>query len=61
MPGKNASLSRANAARRAQMLTSIGRSLREGYDTARPLPDRLAALVRRIEQSADQAPKKVQD
>ena len=39
--------------------SSIGRWLREEYDTAQPLPDRLAALVRKIEQSTERVRRKV--
>jgi hypothetical protein len=53
MPGKNASLSRENAANRTQMLAEIGRRLRKEYDAPLPLPDRLAALVKKIEQSTE--------
>ena len=52
-------LSREKAAHREQMLTSIGRWLKEEYDTAQPLPDRLAALVRKIEQSTESQAKGV--
>jgi len=52
-------LSREKEAHREQMLTSIGRWLREEYDTAQPLPDRLAALVRKIEQSTERVRRKV--
>jgi hypothetical protein len=47
-------LSSEKAARRAQILASIGRGLREGHDAAQPLPDRLADLVRKIEQSTSE-------
>ena len=43
-------LSRKNAACRAQVLAEIGQKLREGYDAEQPLPDRLADLMRRIDQ-----------
>ena len=43
------SLSRDNAAHRAQALALIGRMLREGYDAGQPLPDRLAELVSKID------------
>jgi hypothetical protein len=33
------------------MLALIGRLLREGFDTAQHLPDRLSDLVKKIEQS----------
>jgi hypothetical protein len=51
MRGLSASLERERAAHRAQMLALIGRLLREGYDTAQPLPDRLSDIVRKIERS----------
>jgi hypothetical protein len=44
-------LSSEKAAHRTQILASIGRGLREGHDATQPLPDRLADLVRKIEQS----------
>ena len=46
-------LSREIAACRAQVLAELGRRLREGYDAEQPLPDRLAELVRKIEQFAN--------
>lgn len=46
-------LSRENAAHRARVLAEIGRRLREGYDAEQPLPDRLADLVRIIDQLPD--------
>jgi hypothetical protein len=39
-----------NAAHRVRVLAEIGRGLREGHDAAQPLPDRLADLVREIDQ-----------
>jgi hypothetical protein len=44
-------LSHENAVHRARVLAEIGRGLREGHDE-QPLPDRLADLVRKIEQSS---------
>jgi hypothetical protein len=35
----------------AQVLAEIGRRLRDEYDIAEPLPDRLASLVRQVERS----------
>jgi hypothetical protein len=39
-----------DALTRKKALDSIGRTLREEYDTSQPLPDRLANLVDQIEQ-----------
>jgi hypothetical protein len=50
--GRNGVLAE-KAAHRAQILASIGRGLREGHDATQPLPDRLADLVRKIEQSGE--------
>jgi hypothetical protein len=47
-------LSREITACRAQVLADLGRRLREGYDAEQPLPDRLAELVRKIEQSTNE-------
>ncbi len=44
------SLSRENTAYRAQLLADLGRRLRDGCNAEQPLPDRLADLLRRIEQ-----------
>ena len=44
---------RENAAHRTQMLSEIGRRLRDGYDAAQPLPDRLADLVRQLSRVRD--------
>ena len=44
---------RENAAHGAQVLAEIGRGLRDGYDAGQPLPDRLADLVRKIDQLPD--------
>jgi hypothetical protein len=43
-------LSSEKLAHRAQVLASIGRGLREGHDATQPLPDRLADLLRKIEE-----------
>jgi hypothetical protein len=46
-------LSFEKAARKAAhgaLLAAIGRGLRERHDAAQPLPDRLADIVRRIDQ-----------
>jgi hypothetical protein len=53
MPRKKASLGPEDALARGQILASIGRSLREGYDIKEPLPDRLANLVRQIVRRTD--------
>jgi hypothetical protein len=53
----NQFFSRGRAARRQEVLASIGRELRNHYDSPQPLSDRLAELVRKIERSAS----KVQD
>jgi hypothetical protein len=55
---RNALLSREKEAHRAQMIASIGRVLRDAYDTAQPLPDRLASLVRQIAEPIDDSQKK---
>ena len=52
MGGKSALWLREKAARTKEVLASIGRGLREQHDDApHPLSDRLAELVRKIEQS----------
>ena len=43
--------SRENATRMKQVLVSIGRAMKERYDTAQPLPGRLAELVTKLESS----------
>jgi hypothetical protein len=43
----------AKAAHMAQVQASIGRLLRDDYDTAQPLPKRLADLVRQIAQPTE--------
>jgi len=48
-------LSREKAAHRTQILASIGRGLREVYDTAQPLPDRISDLVRQIAQPTEES------
>jgi hypothetical protein len=48
-------LSREKAAHRTQILASIGRGLREVYDTAHPLPDRISDLVRQIAQPTEES------
>jgi hypothetical protein len=57
MPRKKTSLGPEETLVRRQVLASIGRSLRGGYDIEQPLPDRLANLVRQIAQrAADKKP-----
>jgi hypothetical protein len=53
MRAKTALLAHEQAAHRGQMLALIGRLLRQEYeyDTAQPVPDRIADLVKKIEQS----------
>ncbi len=53
MGGKSAFVLREKAARTNEVLASIGQGLREQYDAPQALSDRLAELVRRIEQSTD--------
>lgn len=48
---KNVPLSsREDTACRALVLAEVGRQLRARYEAEQPLPDRLAGLVRRIDQ-----------
>ena len=54
MGGKSALLLREKAARTKEILTSIGPGLRKQYDAPQPLSDRLAELVRKIEQSTNE-------
>jgi len=49
MSGNKVFLSRERADRMAQVRASIGRRLKEEYETARPLPERLSYLVKEIE------------
>jgi hypothetical protein len=42
-----------DALTRKKTLDSIGRTLRQEYDTSQPLPDRLARLVEQIAQPTD--------
>jgi hypothetical protein len=51
MGGNSAFLLREKAARTKEVLTSIGRGLREQYDPAQPFSERLARLVVKIERS----------
>jgi hypothetical protein len=48
--------SQENAVRLERVRTHIGRLLREQYDTAQPLSDRLAYLLRTLEQQDCQSP-----
>ena len=48
-------LSREKAAHRTQILASIGLGLREMYDTAQPLPDRISELVGQIAQPTEES------
>ena len=45
------SQSREKAKRMEQVLESIGRAMKENYETSRSLPDGLADLVKKIEES----------
>jgi hypothetical protein len=54
MGGKSALLLRENAARTREVLAAIGRELREQYDDPQLLSERLAELVRKIEQSTNE-------
>jgi hypothetical protein len=49
----NSLMAWGKAAHMAQVQASIGRLLRDGYDTAQPLPKRLADLVRQIAQPTE--------
>lgn len=51
MPGPGRQL-KQDKAQMAHIRDAIGRRLRDEYDLAQPMPDRLAALVRQIEQAA---------
>ena len=51
MPRTNAARARDQAARRKQILMSIGRRLNDVYQVTQPLPDRFSALVKKIEGS----------
>jgi hypothetical protein len=49
------SMSPEEAARRQDVLASIGRALKEQYDAPQPpVSERLAELVKKIEQSTDE-------
>jgi hypothetical protein len=55
MGGKSALLLREEAARTRAVLASIGRGLRQRYGAPQPVTERLAELMRKIEQSANEA------
>jgi hypothetical protein len=54
MGKKNAVLSREKVAPTREVLAFIGRRLREQYEAPQPLSERLAELVSKIEQSANE-------
>jgi hypothetical protein len=54
MGGNSAFMSREKAARRKEVLASIGQGLREQYSAPQPPSERLAELVRKIEQSTNE-------
>jgi hypothetical protein len=49
---KNSLLLRENVEHAHQVRAAIGRLLREQYNVAQPLPERLADLMKKIEQSS---------
>jgi hypothetical protein len=51
MRGMSTSRPRTKLAHGQLILAKIGERLREEYDATQPLPDRLADLVKKIEQS----------
>jgi hypothetical protein len=53
MPRKKTPLGAEETLARSQILATIGRSLREGYDLKEPLPDRLTNLVQQIAQRTE--------
>jgi hypothetical protein len=55
MHRKSDSFAREKAAHMEQIRASIGRCLRDKYDTSQPLPKRLADLVRKIKQRASKS------
>jgi hypothetical protein len=55
MPRKRAASSQEQAERIKHAQASIGRRLREEYDVTEPLPERLADLVRKIEQPTSES------
>jgi hypothetical protein len=54
MGRKRALLLREKATRAREVLASIGGELRRLYDAPQPLSERLAELVRKIEQSTNE-------
>jgi hypothetical protein len=48
------SQSREKAKRMEQVLASIGRAMKENYDTSQSLPGGLADLVKKIEESSSE-------
>jgi hypothetical protein len=54
MARKSALLFGEKAARTREVLPSIGQELRKPYDAPQPLSERLAELVRKIEQSTNE-------
>jgi hypothetical protein len=54
MGKKSALLLREKAASTREVLAFIGQGLREQYAAPQPISERLAELVRKIEQSADE-------
>jgi hypothetical protein len=52
--GRNG-VSPEKAARRKEILASIGRELRKKYQATQPLSDRLSELVRKIEHCANES------
>jgi hypothetical protein len=52
---RKSALSREKAACVKEVQAELGRRLREEYSTAHPLPDRLADLLRKIEQSTSES------
>ena len=54
MGKKNAVLSRDKAVPTREVLAFLGRGLREQYEAPQPLSERLAELVRTIEQSTSE-------
>jgi hypothetical protein len=55
MGKKSAVLSRHKPAPSREVLAFLGRGLREQYETPQPLSERLAKLVRTIEQSTNES------
>jgi len=60
MPRNGVLISRENAERMRHVRAEIGRRLREQYDvSAGPMSDRLADLVKKLEQSTSEKPLRV--